>query len=159
MIRTLTGYLWDARSMDDGRTWSQPKPTPLVHPDAPPMLFHLSDGETLAAFHHNRHGIDGVMCEASFESGHFVGRGEIWVSLSKDKGHTWEEPRFVFANALANTFDTQFRNVQCSYMDMFVDEGVLHMFLPHRWERIVHLQLAEKDLGTLPTRTALSETS
>ena len=29
--------------MDDGRNWSYPAPTPLVHPDAPPMLFKLSD--------------------------------------------------------------------------------------------------------------------
>jgi len=34
---------------------STTRPTPLVHPDAPPMLFHLADGKTLAAFHRNRH--------------------------------------------------------------------------------------------------------
>ena len=55
MARSPEGHLWQARSMDDGRTWSYPAPTPLVHPDAPPMLFKLSDGATLAAFHHNRH--------------------------------------------------------------------------------------------------------
>ncbi len=55
MIRTCEGHLWSTRSLDDGKTWETPAPTPLVHPDAPPMLFHLSDGKTLAAFHHNRH--------------------------------------------------------------------------------------------------------
>lgn len=34
-------------SDDDGKSWTYPKPTPLVHPDAPPMLFMLSDGKTL----------------------------------------------------------------------------------------------------------------
>ncbi len=29
-------------SEDDDQTWTAPKPTPLVHPDAPPMLFPLA---------------------------------------------------------------------------------------------------------------------
>ena len=35
--------IWESRSMDDGKTWADPKPSALVHPDAPPMVFHLSD--------------------------------------------------------------------------------------------------------------------
>ncbi|MDD4108978.1 MAG: sialidase family protein, partial [Prolixibacteraceae bacterium] len=53
MTRTPEGHLWGAWSNDDGKTWTDPKPTSLVHPDAPPMLFKLSDGKTLIAFHHN----------------------------------------------------------------------------------------------------------
>lgn len=53
--RTLTGRLWAAGSVDDGMTRSEPAPTALIHPDAPPMLFHLSVGRTFIAFHHNRH--------------------------------------------------------------------------------------------------------
>lgn len=34
--RTEEGHLWQLRSQDDGKTWSDPFPTPLVHPDAPP---------------------------------------------------------------------------------------------------------------------------
>ena len=55
MFRTPEGHLWTARSADDGRSWTKPAPSSLIHPDAPPMLFHLSDGKTLVAFHHNRH--------------------------------------------------------------------------------------------------------
>ena len=55
LTRTTEGHLWAVRSEDDGHTWSEPEPTPLIHPDAPPMLTMLSDGRTLAAFHHNRH--------------------------------------------------------------------------------------------------------
>ena len=42
-IRTAEGHIWESRSVDDGRTWSKPKPTRLIHPDAPPMIFHLGD--------------------------------------------------------------------------------------------------------------------
>ena len=52
---TGEGHLWSCRSDDDGKTWTTPKPTTLVHPDAPPMLFRLADGKTLVAFHHNVH--------------------------------------------------------------------------------------------------------
>ena len=36
-------------------------------------------------------------------------------------------------------------------MDMFVDDGVVHLFLPHRWQRCLHLQLPEAELHRLPT--------
>ena len=117
MARSPEGHLWQARSMDDGRNWSYPAPTQLVHPDAPPMLFKLSDGATLAAFHHNRHhdldytGLDGTKPELMAD------RSELWVSLSSDGGRSWSEPRFLLANALEPTFDTPFRNHQCSYVE------------------------------------------
>ncbi|MHC4399568.1 MAG: exo-alpha-sialidase, partial [Planctomycetota bacterium] len=46
-VRTAEGHIRETRSTDDGKTWTEPKPTPLVHPDAPPMVFHLADGRTL----------------------------------------------------------------------------------------------------------------
>ena len=144
IFRTPVGRLWQARSVDDGKTWSDPEPTPLVHPDAPPMLFALSDGKTLAAFHHNR-----------YTPEVFLDRSEIWVALSDDGGRSWGEPRFVFANALEPTFDREFRNAQCSYVDMFIDDGEIHLFVPHRWERVVHLRFPEGHLATLPTREEL----
>ncbi len=153
MFRTPTGRLWHARSHDDGKTWLGPQPTPLVHPDAPPMLFHLSDGKTLAAFHHNRYWMAPKDDEGlNNPQAVFLDRAEIWVSLSADGGHTWDHPRFVFANALVPSFATEFRNAQCSYLDMFTDEGEVHLFLPHRWERVVHLRFPEENLPPLPTR-------
>ena len=53
-VRTEEGHIWETRSHDDGQTWSNPGPTALVHPDAPPMVFHLSaahPGELLALIH------------------------------------------------------------------------------------------------------------
>ena len=79
--RTSEGHVWELRSGDDGRTWSPPAPTPLVHPDAPPMVWRLADGTTLLALIHNR------------PAGHewkIVGadRQDLWCCLSTDGGVT-----------------------------------------------------------------------
>ena len=80
MTLTCEGHLWGLWSEDDGRTWTHPQPTPLVHSDAPPMLFHLSDGNTLVAFHHNRHsdfnytGLSGEKPEVMKD------RSEVWLA-------------------------------------------------------------------------------
>ena len=79
--RTCEGHLWHLRSLDDGLTWSAPEPSPLVHPDTSPMLFHLSDGETLIAFHHN------VATGAHFKC---EDRAQVWVALSSDGGRTFQ---------------------------------------------------------------------
>lgn len=157
LARTPEGHLWELRSDDDGRTWSDPQPTVLVHPDAPPMLCHLSDGQTLLALHHNRHSVSyreyrglGSNPEA------YQDRSEIWVSTSTDEGRTWSEPRFVFANALAETLASDFRNYQCSYIDVFADGEDLHLFVPHRWRQVLHLQSKESALDRFPTREELT---
>ena len=92
------------------------------------MLFNLSDGQTLAAFHHNRHHDLNYTGLSSKKPEMMMDRSEIWVSLSTDGGTTWSEPRFLFVNALEEYFDSAFRNYQCSYMDGFVDEGVMNLF-------------------------------
>ena len=153
MLRTPEGHLWNSWSDDDGNTWSAPTPSTLVHPDAPPMLFHLSDGQTLAALHHNRHAVTAKMYAGLGSNPEaFMDRSEIWISLSGDGGHSWAEPRFVFANALAPSFENPFRNHQCSYIDAFVDEGAVHLFVPHRWHRVLHVCFSEEILKSFPTR-------
>ncbi|MBM3502049.1 MAG: exo-alpha-sialidase [Armatimonadetes bacterium] len=153
MTRTCEGRLWATRSLDDGKTWEDPAPTPLVHPDAPPMLFHLADGKTLAAFHHNRHH-DLNYVNLGDNLG-MKDRSEIWVSLSSDGGRSWSVPRFVLANAAAPTLANGWFNWQCSYLDAFTDNGLLHLFVPHRWQRCLHLQLPETELTRLPTAPEL----
>ncbi len=150
MSRTPAGKLFTAWSKDDGRTWTKPAPSTLVHPDAPPMLFPLSDGKTLVAFHHNkvpRRGAD----ELDDKSENMKVRSELWAATSTDEGRTWSEPRFVLANAAQPDLKVGAWNYQCSYLDGFTDDGVLHLFLPHRWQQVLHLTIKESDLGSLPT--------
>lgn len=160
MTRTKEGHLFLSRSDDDGKTWSPLKPTTLVHPDAPPMLFPLSDGKTLAAFHHNR---VPVKDDAKFRDGglnehaeNMKVRSELWVSTSTDEGRTWSEPRFVLAGAAKPDMPKPNFNYQASYLDAFTDNGVLHLFLPYRWQQILHLTLKESDLSKLPTKAEIA---
>jgi hypothetical protein len=140
MTRTCEGHLWQLWSDDDGISWSDPEPTPLKHPNAPPMVFHLSTPDVFAAFHHNRH--SGLYMNDDAKKD----RSEIWVSISGDGGRTWGEPRFVFCNALFPSEGETFRDYQCSYLDMFVDDGTVNIFCPHRWRRALHLKISENDL-------------
>ena len=141
LARTCEGHLWQTRSLDDGLTWSAPEPSPLVHPDTSPMLFHLGDGKTLIAFHHN------VSTGAHFKC---IDRAQVWVSLSRHGGRTWTEPRFLLVNAQTPSEGDGWRDYQCSYLDMFADRGELHIFMPHRWRRALHLHIKESDLDALP---------
>lgn len=155
MSRTPQGHLFTAWSADDGRTWTRPAPSTLVHPDAPPMLFHLSDGKTLVALHHNRHAQTTYTGLTAKMEG-MKDRSEIWASTSTDDGHTWSQPRFLLANAAVADQPNAWFNYQCSYIDAFVDRGVLHLFMPHRWQRALHLSVPESVLGSLPTREQLA---
>ena len=47
------------------------------------------------------------------------------------------------------------RYYQCSYPDMFLDGGMVHMFVPFRWQRAVHLSVPETDLRNLPMKREL----
>ena len=155
MARTTQGHLFTAWSQDDGRTWTPPAPSPLVHPDAPPMLFLLSDGKTLAAFHH--HGVpvkeDGNL---SAKSENMQVRSQIWVSTSTDGGHTWTAPRFLLVTVAVPNLENPWRNYQCSYLDAFSDGATLHLFMPHRWQQALHLVIAESALAALPTESELT---
>lgn len=145
MVRTPAGHLWELRSSDGGCTWSPPRPTSLAHPDAPPMLFHLADGKTLAAFHHNNTLTGSCTHQA---------RAELWVSLSGDDGMTWSEPRFVLANAAEPGVlpGWNHSSPMVSYCDLLVDGEDLHLFVDHQIRQVVHVHFRQADLGRLPTR-------
>ncbi len=151
MSRTPQGHLFTAWSKDDGKTWTDPLPSTLVHPDAPPMVFPLSDGKTLVAFHHNKVPVTGNG-ELSDKAELMKMRSEVWGSLSTDEDHTWSPPRFVLANAVAPVHAVSEFNSQCSYLDAFTEDGVLHLFMPHRWQQVLHLTLPESALTHLPSQ-------
>jgi hypothetical protein len=150
LARTLEGHIWAIRSEDDGQTWSDPAPTPLVHPDAPPMPFHLSDGKTLIVFHHNR-ATDRTYKSFGTHNDGMADRAEVWFSTSIDGARTFSEPRFLFSNAAYPDRPGHWYNSQCSYLDMFIDDGVLNIFCPHRWQQALHLQIRETDLLSCAT--------
>ena len=156
ICRTPEGHLWARWSSDDGKTWTEARPTSLVHPDAPPMITHLSDGKTLVCLHHNRHhdfNYTGLKAEKHEIMGD---RSEIWASFSKDCGETWSEPVFVYCNAVKHDESLPpFFNNQCSYNDLFVDGDTLNIFVPHLWRQALHLQIKEADLLKLPTKSEI----
>ncbi|HWB54279.1 MAG TPA: sialidase family protein, partial [Tepidisphaeraceae bacterium] len=150
MARTPTGKLWAFESADDGKTWSDPRATPLAHPDAPPMLFHLQDGKTLIAFHHNRSAIG--------TWGH-LHRTELWFSISRDDARTWEEPRFVLANACKAATLTGWggSTPMVSYCDLLVDGDRLHLFVDHQMRQVLYVPFTEADLARFPTASDLKQ--
>lgn len=152
MVRTAEGRLWQLRSNDDGLTWSKPEPTPLIQPSAPPMLFHLSDGKTLAAFHHNRYsGISSV--DRSGNTGQ--DRAELWVSLSTDAGLTWSKPRFVLANTAEPAGETNSWKWSVSYVDAIIDRGLITLIVAHQHKRVVTVAFDETVLAKLAVKEAL----
>ena len=149
--RTPEGHLWQLRSDDDGKTWSEPRPTPLVHPDAPPMIEKLSDRKTLIALDHNRLPGSGFSHRPHAED-----RSELWVSLSKDDGLTWTEPRFLAVTSTTTTRPIFGRVNYCmTYCDVLADSGNLHIFIPHLWRQVLEVRMREKDLMRLPTKSKL----
>lgn len=157
MARTPTGRIWTSRSLDDGKTWPKPQPSTLVHPDAPPMVYHLSDGKTLITLFHNRH-IKSQYVGLTGQMDGMKDRGEIWVSLSEDGGRSWSEPQFMFANAtVPDPNKNGWFNCQVSYLDAVIDDGTIHIFCPHLWNRALHITIAEKDLAGLPTASQISK--
>lgn len=159
MARTPAGSLFISRSDDDGKTWSAFEPTTLVHPGAPPMLFPIDGGKTLLAFHHNRLPLksdpkknDGLNDKAE----NMRVRSEIWFSLSTDQGRTWGPSQFLFANITEPNLKIAAWNFQNSYVDLFEDDGILHLIVPHRWQQVLHITLPSAALKSLPTKEELA---
>jgi hypothetical protein len=119
------------------------------------MVFPLSDGKTLVAFHHNK--VPPTQRGDLNDHAELMKmRSELWLATSTDGGRTWSEPRFVLANAVAPAHAVSGFNFQCSYLDAFTEDGVLHLFMPHRWQQVLHLTIKESVLKTLPAQAQLT---
>ena len=145
MTRTATGYLWGSWSEDDGKSWTYPKPTPLLSRCAP-MLFKLSDGKT-SAFHHNRARFKPLTLP---ETDSALRPLRPWFSISVDGGRSWRT--FVFATALEPFFDNIWRDFNTSYLDVY--DGVSILLSPSLGT-VLYLKIMEKDLYKFPTRAVL----
>ena len=150
LLRTPEGRLWEMRSPDAGRSWNEPQPTTLAHPDAPPMLFHLTDGKTLLALFHNKQKAGSMTHQY---------RTELWTTVSTDDGRTWSEPRFLLANSgePARLTGWSGSSPMVSYCDVLVDAGELHLFIDHQVRQVLHVRLRETDLKELPTYAGLQQ--
>jgi BNR repeat-like domain len=145
--RTQEGHVWMQRGSEDGRAWTEPEPTTLNHPDAPPMVSTLSDGQTFIALIHNSHG-DLRFCSGS--------RQELWVCLSRDAGDTWTEPRFLMVTSTCTTQGMWGNKMALnSYADILADRGMLHIFVPHNWRQVLQIRLPESDIDRLPTASEI----
>jgi len=78
VARTGDIHPWEARSNDDGKTWSEPLASPLMGNNAPTAMATLDNGWVVRVW-------DNALS----------GRAPLCVTLSKDNGHTWCRPRNI----------------------------------------------------------------
>lgn len=150
--RTQLGHIYQLQSHDDGKTWSDPSPTTLVHPDAPPMIFKLEGDKNLIAFIHNR------PASHIHRNSDFNDRRELWVSRSEDGGLSWSEPRFVIADA-TQKIEGGFNWVEVSYGHLIVDGGQLNFVFNHKKKFILNIRFNKNDIPGFPTLTELKSLS
>ena len=72
------------------------------------------------------------------------------VLVSLDGGRLNEVSR-VHRNTTAHTHDDVL-----AFHDAVIDDGLIHLFCPHLWNRALHLTIREDELGNLPTAKQLA---
>ena len=100
LMRTNWGRLWQAESIDSGKTWRPIGPTQLDASAAPPILERLASGRIFLAW--NRFYWDGTKdYPAAGGDQQWSGtrtsnnRQELSIAFSDDDGKTWSEPQIV----------------------------------------------------------------
>jgi len=96
-MRTNWGSLWETRSQDKGRTWTDFRSTPVMASSAPAMFKRLHSGRLILLWNQSMpqgktsyplRGGDREWSEV-FQSNH---REELSVSFSDDDGRHWSDP-------------------------------------------------------------------
>jgi Neuraminidase (sialidase) len=88
-FRTDQGLQYEARSTDQGRTWTAVAPGPMRSPASPASLKRLPDGSLLGIW--NDHG-----GEFAFVAGK---RTPLVAAVSRDGGHTWPVKKLLESDA------------------------------------------------------------
>ncbi len=85
LLRSYHGFFYESSSADQGRTWSDPKPSRIRSVGAPGKLKRLASGRL-------------VLLWNAIPNAGFVRREEISLSLSDDDGATWSPPQVIARN-------------------------------------------------------------
>jgi predicted neuraminidase len=78
-LRSGTSRHWESRSSDNGATWTEPRPGPLVGHNTPTALWRVEDSPLVVAVWNNSP----------------VNRYPLSAASSKDGGRTWTQPRII----------------------------------------------------------------
>lgn len=119
--RTIDGYLCQAYSSDDGRTWTPPayatyaNGRPIKHPRAYAPVWKLANGKYLLWFHN--HGGEAVHTEEWGRGSYYQSRNPVWVSggVERNGRIEWSEPEILL-------YDDD-PKVRMSYPDLIEDGG------------------------------------
>ena len=111
VMRSWLGHSFLATSTDDGATWSAPRPSGVIAPDAPTYLCRLPDSDTLLMVWNSNWNPDRshdvtrcpLLCAASEDSGASWG---LPKAIETDPEHEWAYPGILFhkAHALLHYF-------------------------------------------------------
>ena len=142
-LRAPGGCMYEKRTRDSGLTWSDTAEVPdLVHPDAPPMVFPLTQEDGLIAFIHNRY-------TAEHPYHYHPDRNALWLATSHDAGQTWSEPRFILAQA-KHTDNPLSLDPDVSYVDLLVDGPELHLFVSDGQHQVLYVRFRKDQLSQFP---------
>ena len=112
-LRSNTGWYYEARSEDDGTTWSAPRQSTVRAPLCPAKLVELTDGRI------------GCVLNSIFDYDHpnLSRRWDLATMLSEDGGRTWTNFKSV---EFRDPRETQFSLYYC-YPSVLFDDDRLHM--------------------------------
>lgn len=143
IARTNLGALWEARSNDDGLTWSPLRPTRIHASSSPATIERLSDGRLALAWNpwsdtegnppQTRGGADTTDYSLAVASWH---RREVHLATSSDDGKSWSKPLVVARHPRKSgvfkggwiSYVTLFENGEHLYL--FADMGDLYARIP-----------------------------
>jgi Neuraminidase (sialidase) len=84
LLRTKSGWLYEAWSKDTGTTWTKPRQSPFPSPESTPMLRRLASGNLVLVWNNN-----------TLSQGANVPRYPLSLAMSEDDGQTWPFHRMI----------------------------------------------------------------